>query len=669
MKKVLIVIIVFSLSNQLFSQNYKFGKVSKEELQEKSYKQDSSANAVVLYKKRRTYYDYTNQEGWVLITKINERIKIYNREGFKWATKKINLYIDDEDENVSIKAYTFNLENDKVHKIKLKKSEVFLESINKYWECKKFTMPNLKEGSVIEWEYTIRSPYYWRIDEMVFQQEIPIKHIESKVEIPEYFIFKNQSQGYYPVNLVRNTSRTSITFSDKTRTTSGGFSSTKTTFKERKIEFKTNIISSILDNVTALKKEPFVNNMNNYKSLLKFELTATKFPNSVLKSYNSSWADVTKTIFKSSNFGGQLKKTSHFKEDINTVVNLSEPSNIKIGKIFNFIKSRIKWNGYYGKYTSDGVKKAFREGVGNVAEVNLNLIILLRECGLDASPVLVSTRDNGVSLFPTSEGFNYVVVGVNLEGKTVLLDATEQNIVPNTLPLRAMNWKGRIVRKDGSSDWVDLISKQYAMENSAMKMELTDEGLIEGMCRITYSNYKALEYRNKFLAVKNDDIAKKLEEKKEGIEIQDYKIKNKSIINKSVIETFKFSSEDLVDIAGDKIYFKPLFFNSVSTNPFKLDKRDYPIDFGTPLLNKNFIHLKIPTGYTVENLPEDINVQLPNNYGSYKFKIISSADEITISSQFKINTAIFPVENYSELKEMFNLIINKNKEQIVLKKV
>ena len=79
---------------------------------------------------------------------------------------------------------------------------------------------------------------------------------------------------------------------------------------------------------------------------------------------------------------------------------------------------------------------------------------MLRYAGLNANPILVSTRSNGIPLFPTTDGFNYVIAGIEVQDAVILLDATERNSFPNILPNRALNWMGRLVRKDGSSSSV-----------------------------------------------------------------------------------------------------------------------------------------------------------------------------------------------------------------------
>ena len=131
---------------------------------------------------------------------------------------------------------------------------------------------------------------------------------------------------------------------------------------------------------------------------------------------------------------------------------------------------------------------------------------------------------------------------------------------------------------------------------------------------------------------------------------------------------YKFTSESLVEKIGDKIYLSPLFFNSTTVNPFKLENREYPIDFGTPFSEKNNIQITIPEGYSVVSIPENLAIALPNKYGVYRFNITAKGNEISVQSSLKINTAIYPVQNYKEIKEFYKLIVNKNLEQVVLKK-
>jgi len=670
MKKALLVLILvlFTLPT-ILAQNIKFGKVSKAELEEKYHPLDSSANAAILYKKRRTYYEYIQGDGFILITEIHERIKLYNKDGFDWATKSISIYNNGgRDESVSgLKASTYSLENNKIQETKLKKDGIFKENTNKYWDKKKFTLPNLKEGCIVEWKYKINSPFAWNISDAVFQYTIPAKYIEIKVETPEYYVFKNQMQGFYPIKLEKTTKQSSITLNSKTRESGDYFGSiTKTNYEQQKIDLITNIINCRSNNIPALKKEPYVNNLDNYRTILKFEHTATKFPNTTPKFYNSNWNDVTKTIYNSSNFGGQLEKSSYFKDDLENLVSEAASVDEKITKIFQFVKNKIKWDEFNSKYTSKGVKKAYKEGTGNVAEINLILVSMLREVGVNANPVLVSTRSHGISLFPTTDGFNYVIAGVELNNDVILLDATEKYSLPNVLPLRDLNWQGRIVRKNGSSTSISLFPKQPTKETAFLNVEIDSEGSLKGMERSVYKNLQAVQYRTRYNNIAEDDLITKFEKNNDDIEIDEFKMVNKNKIAKPLIYQFNFETDNQVEVIGDKMYFSPLLFLATKENPFKLENREYPVDYGSPWVDKYTISIQFPEGYTIESKPENVAYALPENLGSYKFVAVLKEDKLQVLSEAKINFPIITPTHYKALKEFYKKMIDKQLEKVVL---
>ena len=667
---VLIVALSFTLS--AFAQDYDFGDVSKEELQEKFNPSDSSASATYLYKNRRTYFDYIKGLGFELKTEIHERIKIYNKDGFDYATKQLNLYKNgNTKESISpIKAFTYNLENGKIVEEKLSKKGMFNSETNKYFNKVKFTMPNIKPGSVIEYKYQITSPFWSNIDELVFQHDIPIKKLESNIEIPEYFNFRINTKGYLTVNPTTDSKTEYIRFVNKTRNQGSGYSaSSTTTFNTSEVSYSTKISKYEIENVPALKNEPYVNSINNYRSSIKYELSYTKFPYSQIEYYTTTWEDVVETIFKSSNFGDELDRTGYYEDDIDNIVSsISDPER-RMSLIFDFVKSKVKWNGYYGKYTDDGVKKSFKEGVGNVAEINLMLTSMLRYAGLKAHPVLVSTRGHGISLFPTREGYNYVVTYVKLpDGNVVLLDATNKYSVPNVLPLRALNWQGRVIAEHGSSELIDLYPSVASKNTITMMAKLDSEGGVEGMIRSVKTNHKALDFRERYVEANKEEFLEKLENKYNGLEVSDYAVKNDVDLSKPVMESYNFFKENQADIIGDKIYFSPLFFLRTAENPFKLEKREFPVDFGYPSSTTYRVIVTIPEGYKMESMPEPSAMALPDNLGEFKYNISGKGNSIQLIISTKINSSIITPLYYDALKEYFNKFIEKEAEQIVLTK-
>jgi len=249
-------------------------------------------------------------------------------------------------------------------------------------------------------------------------------------------------------------------------------------------------------------------------------------PNSTYESFSHTWDDVVKTIYESEDFGNELKKNNYFEADLKAILQGLNTNEDKIAVIFQYVKSRMNWNEYKGYLCDAGVKKAYETKTGNTAEINLMLTAMLRYAGINANPVLVSTRDNGINIFPSRTGFNYVIAAVEIENDLILLDASSKNAQPNIMPFRTLNWFGRIIRKEGSSAEVDLMPKTNSKDVISLIATINKDGLVEGKIKEQYFDYNAFSFREKYSDVSKDNYLEKLEKKLNNIEIGDYEVFN-----------------------------------------------------------------------------------------------------------------------------------------------
>lgn len=93
------------------------------------------------------------------------------------------------------------------------------------------------------------------------------------------------------------------------------------------------------------------------------------------------------------------------------------------------------------------------------------------------------------------------------------------------------------------------------------------------------------------------------------------------------------------------------------------------MDFIVPINEIYVLNLTIPDGYKVEEMPKSVKVALEGNRGSLEYRVNPVGMTIQVISKIKINQTVFAPSEYFELKEFFDLIIEKHAEQIVLKKV
>ena len=303
-----------------------------------------------------------------------------------------------------------------------------------------------------------------------------------------------------------------------------------------------------------------------------------------------------------------------------------------------------------------------------MADINLMLTSMLRYVGLNANPVLVSTRGNGVPIFPTREGYNYVICAIDTGNGVVLLDATSLYSMPNVLPTRVLNWEGRIITKEGESTTVDLYPSSQSTKVIMMAAKLNANGELSGSLRKASKLHNARIYRNSYNEADKDSYIEKIE-KSLDLEISNFEVKNSNDLGKPVLESYKFVKESQADVIGDKIYFSPMLFYRTKSNPFKLEERSYPIDFSYPSETTYRIIIDLPGGYKVESIPEAKSLALPDQLGSFVFNVSEKNNQIHLLVKESINNSIITTNYYLTVKNYFKLMIEKENEKVVLTKI
>src|SRR5687768_5366475 len=144
--------------SQPFDDGFPFGQVSYRELEMKVCSFDTSASAVVLNEFAKAYIDNSGDHN--LLMEYHIKIKILKKQGLQYANIEIPLRKQEgRAETLSaIKASAFNVENGSIREMKLDNKAIFTENAGKYLDVKKFAIPNVREGSVIDIQYMIESP-------------------------------------------------------------------------------------------------------------------------------------------------------------------------------------------------------------------------------------------------------------------------------------------------------------------------------------------------------------------------------------------------------------------------------------------------------------------------------------------------------------------------------
>ena len=639
----------------------KFGKVKAEDFQTKIYSIDSNASAVVLYDKGNTAIE-GNNKGWfsALFTR-HKLIRILTKPGYKEADVEISLFTkgDDEEKLDYLKAITYNLENGKVVETKLEKSSIFRDKKDKNRQVIKFTMPNVREGSIIEFEYKVLSDYYWQLDPWNFQDAIPTLWSEYLFSVPQFFSYTFLSKGYQPF------------FINDKKETQGNFSISEPngTGPTQHGNFNAGITDYrwVKKDVPAIKEESFTSTLENHISKIEFTLASQSEP---LRSrdFRSSWAGVTKDLLESENFGKNLNSANGWLSDEMKLLLKDATSEIeKAKKIFAYVRDNFTCSNYSAIWTETSLKNIFKAKKGNVAEINLLLVAMLRYANLKASPVILSRSKYGYTydLYPGLSRFNYVIAQTTVGDQSYFLDASHNTGF------------GKILADcyNGHARLVDEMAKPlYLLPDSLKERKVTalflnndEKGLWVGNMNQTPGYYESYVLRSRIKEKGKDEFFKQIE-KDFGAEVKISGAQIDSLNNYEEPVAIKYSIGYNPEKA-DILYINPMFGEGYKKNPFKSAERFYPVEMPYTMDETFILTMEVPTGYVVDELPKQILAKYDEEGQSFfEYRLQQSGNTISMRSRIKLARAYFEPDEYEGLREFFNLVVKKHNEQIVFKK-
>jgi len=679
-KIIFLLVATLMLSLRLLAQEVteapkiKFEKVSNEELAMKTYPNDTTAEAAILYDEGNSYFTYDPEKGFALTHERFVRIKILKQSGVDWGNFSIALYSynTNREEISTPKGTTFNLENEKIVKSELKKDAIFRERQNKYYETVRLSMPSVKVGSVIDLKYSIRTDLIWNLRAWKFQYTIPVKWSQCHVAYPEYFTYNQSTMGYHPLLYVKKDLKNeTINYTAKEEFGKGGLKANPGKGQSTiNIQYQAIVFDYAVKDVPALKTEPYLTTLDNFTTQVKFELANTNFTlvGGTFKNYTTSWMDVARQLKDSENFGMQLKTTGFAENVVEELTKGITDEQKKLEIVYNHVQHTMKWDGHKTLFTDKSIKKAYADKTGNSAEINLLLAVMLKKAGIIANPVILSTRENGMLLMTHASlsDCNYVIVQAIVNGNSILLDATEPNLQAGGIPFRCLNGDGHMI-KDEESQEVPIVNQQ-SVENTLVELGIKD-GKMTGSINKKIAGLSAMNFRE---SVKTAGGSKehfdKLKNSATDIDYLEYQYINMDSINQPVYSKYNFAMKEGPDSDAGIIYIDPVLIDRQKSNPFTSPTRTYPVDFGLPFIQTYNLQLTIPEGYSVEELPKNVSLGLSEKGGKFLYKITQVSNKIVLNIRFSIDKAIFIPSEYLNLKEFYNLVINKQAEQIILKK-
>ncbi|MGE8421424.1 MAG: DUF3857 domain-containing protein [Sphingobacterium siyangense] len=641
----------------LQAQDFSFGKIKKEDFAITVDKIDTAANAFVLREYGSAEVSYDKNKGPVVQFFRHVRIKILNKEAYNYANFSIPLYKSGNDREVlmDIKGASYHLVGDKVVETEMTKANIFNENASENYAVTKAAIPQVQEGTIIEYRYRTESPFIFNLNAWEFQEDLPKLYSQYVTRIPEVFHYKANLKGGLAVS-----DRKVENYNTGLDSQVGEDLGNKTTYT--------------MENIPAFHTEDYMTSSKNFRSIIFFELGRYSIPMGPTKDFSLTWENVRDKLVQDESFGGQIKRKTALKEFIEPVLQDSKDDLEKAVRLYTYFQKQIKWNNRHSIYAKN-IKEAIEKRTGNSADINLGLVNALRYAKLDAIPVILSTRENGYAglYAPAISEFNHVIAQVKIGENYYLLDATSPYEMFGNIPMKCVNFQGRSIPLEGESDWVKLEANLASTYSNFFYGELSEDGALKGKWITSRNGYGASKMRERLQGSNSEEeFYEKIDEENNRIKINSFKVSNRESLDKPLTEEFEIEIKNFATLQNEQLLFNPYIDTKMSKNPFNLTERNYPIDFGSLVQEECYIEIKLPKGYAypTEGKLKNISMALPERAARYIFKINNTTpDVLIIESATQLNKPLFMPEEYFDLKEFFSRIIQAEKLDVVLKKI
>lgn len=645
LKALLSALFLFLITVSSTAQPKKFGDVGLLDFSAYDQKYDSTASAVVLFVKGHVEFD----SDYNCILEYHKRIKILNDDGFKYGDIEIPVFKDRDQDVYSIKATTYTLhDNGVIEESKLGRRDVFDNDIRDDFYLKKFTMPSLAPGVILEYSYKKNMGNPFNLPDWRFHEYIPVQWSEIDMYIPSSLNYQMIFKGKDSLH-IKNVQKMSGTVNG---------------VRVQRFQLAKKELAPVED-------LPYLINRDDHLSEVFTQLNAIRIPGMAPRNYFKDWESIAKELNSRGDFGKQ-RPDGAIKDKIKEIVDGDLPPLKKVEVIYNYLVHNFEWNGLYQLVTEKGIRDTFKDQKGSTADLNFLLIEMLREVGVKANPGLLSTRDNGTVLtnYPLLNQFNMLVAVVELQNSAFIVDVSsgERSIRfphPEILYRNAF-----VVREDDSYGWLTTTSIDNSFERMSMEYSLSDSSRIQMNIKANLKGAYSEEIRNEVKSINFNSYWEEELQDLPGLKVDSSNFSNLENLSENITYETSFSFDKDQSLTGDKevIYLQPFLFKRMRENPFKKSERQFPVEFAYPYSEQLMVSVQIPDGYVIDELPEIRQVQLPNGNGYYRFISTANGNKLTFVSTTSIGSVYYGPDEYAAIKELFQTKVDATNDMVVLKK-
>ena len=362
----------------------------------------------------------------------------------------------------------------------------------------------------------------------------------------------------------------------------------------------------------------------------------------------------------------------------------------RIQKVATFMQQQIRYVGVeigIGGYIPHSAEDVFRNRYGDCKDKATLLIAMLDAVGVRATWVMVDTHRGVVDPVVPSMMGNHMIAAIEIPkgyensalqavvtaktGKRYLIFDPTNTFVPIGLLPTYLQGSYGLLMAGGDSEAITLpiLKSSSDTVNRTATFTLDPDGSLTGNVTVKRLGASSDDLRRYFALSSDKEKRQSLEDSLRNdlpsFQVDKEEIENTRNLDEPLVLNYDVTASSYAKNAGNMLLLRPRVVGSDAI-PLTDEERRFPIEFDSTGEWRDTFDVKIPAGYTVDDVPDPVNVDV--GFASYRSDVRADGNMLHYSREYVVRKLELSADQYPDLRKFESEIYTDENRSAVLKK-
>jgi hypothetical protein len=387
---------------------------------------------------------------------------------------------------------------------------------------------------------------------------------------------------------------------------------------------------------------------------------------------------------------GQTESGANIKTATAGLVPASADFMTRLQAVTTYLQQKIRYVGIeigIGGLKPHSASEVFANQYGDCKDKATLLISMLDDVGIRATWVLVDTHRGFVAPDVPSIDGDHIIAAIQLPAgyenpklkavvttktgqRYLIFDPTNEFVPVGLLPgYEQGSWGLLVAGADSQVVHLPTLPPASDVTSWDANLKLAADGTLSGTAQVKLmgaSSWASRDFYAKSTQQKiQDHMNAVLREDLNEYTLNKGTVENARKLDEPLSIDYQLTAPSYAQEAGSLLLVRPRVLGSVDDG-LTSDTRKYPISFSNEGTWSDSINIALPAGYTVDDLPDPVHVDL--GFADYSSQVQAKGGVLHYTREYVLKTLSLPAGDYAKLRKLEAAISSDESNTVVLKK-